>query len=195
LVNGASQSGASLVTDGWTASQDVLTVGDTFTMVGVYEINPQSYESTGRLLSCTVTETGTSDGGGDATLAISPALNDGSLTTVDENGDTVSLRAYQNCSAYPANNAAITVTGTANTAYRMAHFFHKEAVALAMIELPPAEGAVISVTKRDPDTGLAISMTGGYDINNHMSITRLDAVWGAHLIYPELTHKLYSDDM
>lgn len=195
LVNGADQSGSSLITDGWTNSAAILNVGDTFTLAGVYEINPQSYASTGRLQAFTVTAAATADGSGNATLAISPAMNDGSLTTVDENGDTVSLRAYQNVDALPANNAAITVTGTASTSYRMAHFFHKEAVALAMVELPPAEGAVISVTKRDPDTGLAISMTGGYDINNHMSITRLDAVWGTHLIYPELTHKVYSDNM
>jgi hypothetical protein len=48
LVNGASQTGASLVTDGWTASAaNRLKAGDSFTIAGVFAVNPVSKKSTG----------------------------------------------------------------------------------------------------------------------------------------------------
>ena len=196
LTNGASQTGASLVTDGWdTSTTDLLVVADIFTIAGVFEINPQSYASTGRLQQFSViTANVDSDGSGNATIAISPAINDGSLTTVDAEGNTVSLAAFQNVSAAPADGAAIVVSGTANTAYRQEFLFHKEACALAMVDLELPKSAVVKARVRDPLSGLSLSMTGAYDINNHSEVTRIDAVWGTDLIYPELAHRLWSDD-
>jgi hypothetical protein len=49
LVNGASQTGATLVTDGWTASAaNRLKQGDTFTLAGVFHVNPQTASVHGR---------------------------------------------------------------------------------------------------------------------------------------------------
>lgn len=64
LVNGASQSGTSLITDGWPATTLVIRAGDCFK---VNALNPLY-----RLLA-----DGTSDGGGNLTLTIDPGIASG----------------------------------------------------------------------------------------------------------------------
>lgn len=193
LTNGADQTGSSIVTDGWaTGVTGLLKEGDVITFAGVYEINPQSYQSTGRLQHFVVTADVNSDGSGKATIPVSPAINDGTLTTVDAEGNTVSLSAFQNVSAAPADNAAITVLGTADTSYRQNFLFHRDACALAMVDLELPQSATVKSRVRDPDSGLSLCMTGAYDINQQTEITRIDAVWGTHLIYPELAHRMWS---
>lgn len=195
LINGADQTGTELITDGWaTGVTGLLKAGDVFQIAGVYEINPQNYESTGRLQFFVVQEDVNSDGAGNATIKVSPSINDGSLTTVDAEGNTLSLKAYQNVSAAPADNAAITVFGTADTTYRQNYLFHRDAIALAMIDLELPKSATVKSRVRDPQSGLSLCMTGAYDINEQSEITRIDAVWGTDLIYPELAHRLWSDE-
>lgn len=195
VIKGAGQTGSVLETNGWgTGVTGLLNEGDVFTIDNVYEINPQNYTSTGRLQRFVVTSTVNSDGSGNATINISPSINDGSLTTTDEDGNTISLAAYQNVSAAPAGNASITVIGTAETTYRQNFLFHRDAVALCMIDLELPQSAPIKARVRDPDSGLSMSMTGNYDVNNQSEVSRIDAVWGVHAIYPELGHRLFSDD-
>lgn len=196
LVDGAGQTGSSLLTDGWTASlTGMLVPGMIFTIDGVYEVNPRTYESTGRLQGFTVTATANSSAGGVSSLQISPAINDGSLTTVDADGNTVSLAAYQNVTAAPANNAPITVLGVSNTNYRQDFAFHRDAVALAVVPIELPESAVVKKRVTDPDTGLSLMLTAAYDINNFAQIYRIDVLWGTKAIYPELGHKIISDNL
>ena len=189
------QTGSSIITDGWDNSvESVLLTGDVIYWAGVYEINPQSYQSTGRLQAFVVQADVDSDGSGNATVSISPSINDGTLTTTDADGNPLSLAAYQNVSAAIANNAALTVEGVASTAYRQDFLFHKNAAALAMVELELPQSAVVKARVRDSESGLALCMTGAYDINNQSEVTRIDAVWGTDLIYPELAHRVWSDE-
>lgn len=193
LVAGADQTGSTLTTDGWpTSTTGLLKQGDVITLAGVYSINPQSYESTGRLQHFVVQEDVDSDGAGAATISVSPSINDGTLTTTNPEGDTISLAAYQNVSAAPADDAPITVLGTENETYLQNFLFHRDAIALAMIDLELPKSAVMKARVRDPESGLSLSMTGAYDINQHTEVTRIDAVWGTDLIYPELAHRLWS---
>jgi len=192
LVNGVGQTGNTLNTDGWASGSSSLNKGDTFTIAGVYEVNPQNYASTGRLQRFVV-RTDISDVAGSKSISISPAINDGSLTTVDGEGNTISLSAYQNVSNAPADNAAITVIGAADTEYRENILFNREAFALAMVDLELPQSAVVKTRVRDEKSGLSLSMTGAYDINNHEEVTRIDAVWATKTIYPELGHRLWSD--
>lgn len=193
LVNGASQSGASLVTDGWTAAAALrLNKGDVFTIAGVFSVNPQSYQSTGQLMQFTVTANVSSDASGNATIPISPSMNSGAQTTVDAYGNNVSTRAYQNVSALPADNAAITVVGTANTRYRYAPIFHRDAIAFAAPALRKPDTAVVAETMTDEETGISISMTAGYDVTNHIEVYRLDVIWGVSAVYPELIQRVIS---
>lgn len=192
LIDGTITNGSSITTDGWSINKTgLLTVGDVFTIAGVYGVNPQNYESTGMLQEFVVTETADSNGSGDSTIAFSPALNDGTATTTNADGETISLAAYQNVTNLPADNAAITVYGSANTTYEQDYLFHRDAIALAMIDLELPESATVKERASDPDSGLSLSLTKAYDITEQAEITRIDAVWGAHMINAELAMRGY----
>ena len=49
VVNGANQTGTSLVTSGWASGATTIKAGDILTIADVYEVNPQNYASTGNL--------------------------------------------------------------------------------------------------------------------------------------------------
>ena len=190
LINGAGQTGSSIATDGWAASTAILTKGDIISIAGVYSINPQTYASTGILMQFTVTADVTSTAGGVGTIPISPALNDGTNTTVDGQGTSISLAAYQNVNASVADNAAITVQGTEATRYRVAPLFHRDALALAIPPLRKPETATVAEVMTDEETGISISLTGGYDVGSHAEIYRLDVIWGFAAVQPELIHRI-----
>jgi len=186
LVDGA-QTGASILTNGWdTSVTGLLLEGDTITFAGVYEINPVTYASTGRLQTFVVTADVDSSAGGVATIPISPSINDGTLTTTDTESNTVSLAAYQNVSAAIVNDAAIVVSGDANGVYRQNFYWHQNAIGFAMVDLYLPESAATAARVRDPETGLSLSLTKDYDITSHKETTRLDALWGVKMMNPEL---------
>ncbi len=186
LADGA-QTGASILTNGWDVSvTGLLLEGDTITFAGVFEINPVTYASTGRLQTFVVTADVDSSAGGVATIPISPSINDGTLTTTDTESNSVSLAAYQNVSAAIVNDAAIVVTGDAGGVYRQNFYWHQNAIGFAMVDLYLPESAATAARVRDPDTGLSLSLTKDYDITNHKETTRLDALWGVKMMNPEL---------
>lgn len=196
LGNGADQTGSSIITDGWGASvTGLLKAGNLITFDGVFEINPVTYESTGRLQTFVVTTDVDSDAGGNATIGISPSINDGTLTTIDVEGNTVSLSAYQNVSAAIAENAPITVLGDANGIYRQNFLWHKNAIGLAMVDLYLPESASVAKRVYDADSGLSLSLTKDYDITNHKEITRLDALWGVKVMNPELLFRIITQKL
>lgn len=184
---GVDQQGSTILTDGWTVSKTgLLLKGDTITFAGVFEINPVTYASTGRLQSFVLTADADSNVSGLSTLSISPSINDGTLTTTDTEGGTVSLKAYQNVSAPIADGAAIVVNGDANGVYRQNFYWHQNAIGFAMVDLYLPESAATAVRVRDKETGLSLSLTKDYDITNHKEVTRLDALWGVKMMNPEL---------
>lgn len=193
LINGGGQSGSILITDGWTAAAGLrLRKGDVFTIAGVNSVNPMSYEDTGFPMQFVVTGDVVSNGAGAATVPISPAINDGNQFAVDAAGQGQSTAAYKNVTALPADNAAITVQGTANERYRYSALFHRDAVALAAPPLSHAETATVSKVVSDPDTGISLRLTAGYDVHNADEIYRIDVIWGVRAIYPELIHRIIS---
>lgn len=193
LMNGATADGATtLVTDGWdTGVTGLLKQGDIITIEGVFGVNPQNYTTTGLLQEFVVQADVNSDVGGNASITIAPAINAGTVTITNEDGATVSLKAYQNVTAVPADGAAIVVKGTADTTYEQNYLFHRNAIALAMVNIQLPKTAVSKSRANDPETGLSLSLTGAYDINEHTEIHRIDAIWGAKLIYPELALRLW----
>lgn len=193
LVAGGGQSGDILLTDGWTAAAGLrLRKGDVFTIAGVNSVNPMSYEDTGFPMEFVVLEDVVSSATGDAAIRISPAINDGNQFAQDAAGQNVSTSAYKNVTALPADNAAITVQGEANTRYRYAVLFHRDAIALAAPPLAHLETATVSKVVTDPDTGLSLRLSAGYDVYNSDEIYRIDIIWGVKNIYPELTHRIPS---
>jgi hypothetical protein len=164
LVNGASQTGSSLITDGWSSGATTLNRGDIFTVAGVFQVNPQNRQSTGQLQQFVVTST-ISDTTGDMTIAISPSIiTSGQLQTV---------------SASPANNAVITVLGTSATANAAQSLvFHPEAFIMAMApldkDLPGAR--VTQVT--DTQMGVSFRHVEQYSGLTDQKINRIDGIVG-----------------
>ena len=195
LTKGASQNGETLLTDGWTAGvTGLLKEGDIIKIAGVYEINPANYEivPSARLKQFVVTADVNSDSGGNATIPISPAINDCTTSMRDTEGNLVSLAAYRNISTAVANDAAITVEGTASTTYRLDFLFHRDAITLAMVDLELPDSFKIKSVVRDNNSGLSMSMCAAPDIRNLSEITRIDAVWGTKMIYPDLAMRIWS---
>lgn len=173
LVNGASQTGASLITDGWTAAAaNRLKQGDVFTIVGVYGVNPQSRQSTGALQQFVVTADAASDGSGNATISISPSI--------------VTSGAFQTVTASPADNAAITVLGAASTATPANLAFHRDAFVFGCADLLLPKGVDMAARVSDKQLGMSIRMVRQYDINNDKFPCRLDVLYGWKTVYPEL---------
>lgn len=184
LVNGANQglinAGAtdnpsaattSLVTDGWTAGvANRLKRGDVFTIAGVFAVNPETKVSTGVLRQFIATADAASDGAGNLTVAIYPAIIAGG--------------AYQNVTARPADNAAITVlTGTASTAYGQNIMFHRDAFTLVTADMELPKG--MDMAERAVEDGVSIRFVRGYDITNNRRICRFDLLAGYGLLRPE----------
>lgn len=164
LVNGASQTGSSLITDGWGSGVSTLNRGDVFTVDGVYSVNPQNYDSTGQLQQFVVTQT-ISDTTGAMTISISPSIiTSGQLQTV---------------SGSPADNAAINVVGasaTANAAQSLV--YHPEAFVMAMVDLDKdlPGAAVTTVPARELD--FAVRHVEQYNGQTDQKINRFDTIYG-----------------
>jgi len=171
LVNGASQTGASIITDGWPNSTAILKKGDIITFADVYDVNPRTYESNGYLKQFVVTADVSSDVSGNATIAISPAIT--------------TSGARQNVDAGPANNAAITiVSGTGANAHTAAMAFTRQTFAYVCVPMEVPEGAVWSVRETSED-GLSVRITKFYDGVNDKDNTRLDILTGYKTTYEE----------
>jgi len=191
VINGAGQTGNSLITNGWAPGQTVLLAGDVFKVDDVYAVNPQNYENSG-YLQCFVCQSDViADGGGNALIPIVPTLNDGTLTAQNDEGQTVSLRAYQNVTNAPADGATITVIGESDTTYQQNYLFHREAIGLAMVDFILPETATVKKRVRDNRSGMSLALTGFFDGINYREVHRIDALWGAHIIYPELALRMW----
>lgn len=183
-VNGASQnvtySGAQantytqpLVADGFGASKTIK-AGEVFTIANVYAVNPVTKATQTFLQQFVVMSDTTSDGAGNATLTISPAI--------------ITSGAFQTVNSAPADHAVITWAATASTTYQAPFMFHRNAFALAMIPLAKPDGAVDSGSQSYK--GYNVRVVKGYDITNDKSLYRLDVLWGVAAIDPRLATRV-----
>ena len=186
LVNGGSQAttyavaGAtntqSLITDGWTASSAILKQGDVFTIAGVFAVNPVSKDVMPYLQQFVVNADVSADGSGNATLNVSPAI--------------ITTGAYQTVSAGPADNAAITVLGTASTNYAQNMVFHKNAFALVMVPMEIPAGVPSELVGRETYKGISVRLVPYYDGANDISNWRLDVLYAVKSIFPDLATRV-----
>jgi len=162
-----------LQTDGWTADVSTIKAGDVITIDDVYEVNPQTRESTGALAQFIVTANYTADSGGEIAIVIDRGI--------------YASGQYQNVDALPGNNKAIKIFGHASSYANIVApqnlVFDPNFAALVMVDLPQVNGSVI---KKDEDAGLSIRMVQDYDIISDREITRLDVLFGYECLYPEL---------
>jgi hypothetical protein len=176
VVNGANQTGSSIVTNGWTAAAaQRLAAGDIITFAGVHRINPLTRQSTGDLRQFVVTANVSSDGAGNATIPIA---------CVD--GDGITLAGpYQTVDVSPANGAAITVQGAASVQSARGVAFHPEAFCFGCADLEMYENQHMTEMAADKELGLAIRMWAQPDINTDRLLMRLDVLGGWITMYPQ----------
>lgn len=181
LVNGGTQNvtydtakltwSQSLVTDGWTAAAaSRLKAGDVFTIANVFMVNSKTKATTSILQQFVVASDASSDGSGNLTATISPPI--------------ITSGPYQTVNAAPADNAAITVLGTASTTYRQNLAFHKNAMALAFVPLEMPQAAYGA--SRQSYKGVSVRVIPTYDGTNDISKWRLDVLYGRKLIDPRV---------
>lgn len=173
-VSTASQTGSSLATNGWTASQAVLKAGDVFTIAGVFRVHPETKQSTGVLQSFVVTADASSNGSGLSTLQISPAI--------------ITSGAGQNVSNSPAAAALLTVAGTASTAHGLSMAYHQSAFAFATADMVMPRG--VDFAAREAFDGISMRIVRQYDINNDKFPCRLDVLYGFKTLRPQLACRL-----
>lgn len=169
LINGASQTGATLVVDtGATAPSQ----GDVITIAGVYSVHPETKVSTGVLQQFVI-----GSGATTTSFPISPAI--------------VTSGATQNVSGSPADNAAITFAGTASTAVQTSLLFQKEAFAFATADLVMPQG--VDFAAREVMDGLSMRIVRAYDINNDKFPCRLDVLYGYKTLRAQLACRYHNN--
>jgi hypothetical protein len=172
LVNGASQTGTTLACDGVTAG-NTWTKGTVFTIAGVFEVHPETKAVTNRLQQFVVTSTATFTGGV-ANVAISPAI--------------VTTGARRTVSAAPADNAAITVVGTASTGFAQNMAFQKDAFVFATADLEKPEGVHFSA--RENYEGISLRIVRQYSISDDTIPCRIDILYGYKTVRPEFACRI-----
>lgn len=175
VVNGAAQTGSSVVTNGWTASiNGLLKQGDVITFAGVNAVNPKSRQSTGSLQNFVVTANVNSDGAGNATIPVYP-----SITTTG---------AYQTVTGSPANGAVIAVKGTASTAFAQNLAFVKDTFGLVTVPMELPDG--VDFKAREIYKNISLRIIRAYDVQNDVFPCRVDILYGTTTFYPELGCRL-----
>ncbi|HNI63483.1 MAG TPA: P22 phage major capsid protein family protein, partial [Agitococcus sp.] len=158
---------SSLITDGWSSTS--LKAGDIITIADVYEVHPETKQSTGKLKKFTVTAD-VSDTAGAITMTISPAIIAGG--------------AYQNVTARAGDNKAITVLGTSATAYGQNIAFHKDAFAFVTADLEVPNG--VDMAAREVYDGVSMRFVRWFDGDAGEFKSRIDILYGYAPVYPEL---------
>lgn len=159
-VSGASQTGNVLAIGGLTAS-NTIKKGTVFTIAGVFAVHPLTGLAYNQLQQFVVTADFTA-AGTTGSISIFPAINPSAPN--------------KTVSASPANSAACSMFGSANTSYRQNMMFHKDAFTAAFAPLPvlaSCEGYTASLP-----SGVSVRVMTFGDGNNDYERTRIDVLYG-----------------
>lgn len=177
-VNGANQTGSTLVTQSWGSGVSTLNKGDVFTIgsgtTGVYGTKAQSNDNTTQLQKFVVTQT-ISDTTGAMTISISPSI--------------VTSGAYQTVVASPANLATINVLGASGTISNQGLGFHKQAFVMASVPPVMPKSGKARIMKRGQ---VAIRIWEDSDIMTDQHPTRLDSFYGFKTVRPSFAVRIQS---
>jgi hypothetical protein len=174
VMNGATASGAtSLVTDGWAVSTAILKEGDIITITSgtaVNGVNPETKETLGTLQQFVVTADVSSDGSGDATIPISPAI--------------ITSGAQQTVTAVPDDGATITVAGTESTIYPVNLLYHQDFATFATASLILPND--VDMGARKVMDGISMRYLRQYTASDDNMNSRLDVFYGSLVQRAEL---------
>jgi len=213
ITAGWAQTGV-LNIQGLTNSAAQVQVGDTIQIAGLFPVNPQNRSRYGTALKTFVVLPpggyaqliGSAAPGGPgfapATLAAGTFNAASGLFTSSGSG-TLSITVgeavitggqFQNCAATAAftGTPAVlvnggTATGTSSTENL---YFHRDAFALAFVDLPLPRTAVEASRAYDEDLGISIRVATQYTINNDAEPTRLDIAYGFASLYRSMAARI-----
>lgn len=182
VINGASQTGSSIITAGW-GTGTALKKGDIVTFAGVHFVNPLSKEPVGDTLPAQFVLTAdVSETAGAITLPISPAI--------------VTTGALQNVNASPADGAAVTYWNMAPGGTYAARVspqnmvFHKEAHAVVMADLVMPNGGAASSRVSSKQINVALRYVEQYNITSDQNVNRLDILFGSASIQERMSSRV-----
>lgn len=170
-ASGATEAGKTIVASGGSGN---VAVGDTFTIAGVYKVNPVSKASTGQLQQFVVTAAAAY-----SALAFEPAMY------------TAASGPLQNITALPTGTPAITFAGAASAVATNNCVFHKDAFGLICADLPKPDG-VPCTRVRSKKLNIAIRMIKWYNGTQDTELYRLDLLFGAGILRPTFAARVYS---
>lgn len=169
---------AALVTDGGsTIDMHTLvpvakqSVGQVFTVAGVYACHPETKAAYAHLKQFTITAVGAT------TTTISPAtvLTGARKNVVSSTGGTLATTDF--------NAKTVTFVGAASTSYAQSLMYHKEAFQFVTADLPLMDDAAKCV--RRVQDGLSMRVWQASDIRNDEQLMRIDILYGMAALRPE----------
>lgn len=171
-VNGATEDGDTITVNTGTAT---LLVGDIVTFAGCNAVHPETKVSTGALKQFVITA---NSGASATSLSISPAI--------------VVSGARQNVSGYPTNAGAVSKIGGGNAELiNGSLMFHKNAFTFATADLPMPKG--VDIASRSVVDGISVSLVRDFNISDRTFPCRLDVLWGAAAVRPQLAVRIHAD--
>jgi hypothetical protein len=169
---------SSNITIGATSAAATLNQGDTFTIAGVYAVNPQNRQSYGKLRNFVVQSTTAIGSGGTATVTVVPAV--------------ITAGQFQNVSVTSSGSQTVTPFNNTGVSSPQNILMHRNAFTLACADLELPEGVHFAGRASDKELGLSIRVVRQYTINNDSIPTRLDVLYGWAPLYPELACRIAS---
>ena len=182
----ATTTATGFLTSGWASSSTItvtaantgtlnLNAGDTFTIAGVFAVNPQNRQAYGsnKLRNFVVKSTVAIASGASGSVVVSPAV--------------ITAGQFQNVSIPTTSaTAAITQFNSTGTVSPQNIIMHRNAFTVAVADLELPEGVHFAGRASDKEIGLSMRVVRQYTINNDSIPTRLDVLYGWAPLYPEL---------
>jgi hypothetical protein len=169
---------SSTITIGAASAAATLNQGDTFTIAGVFAVNPQNRQSYGKLRNFVVQSTTAIGSGGTASVTVVPAVITGGQF------QNVSVTSSGSQTVTPFNNTGVTSPQNI--------LMHRNAFTLACADLELPEGVHFAGRASDKEIGLSLRVVRQYTINNDSIPTRIDVLYGWAPLYPELACRIAS---
>lgn len=213
LTSGWAQTGFFNLT-GLTNTAAQCTVGDTLQVAGLFPVNPQNRGRYGNSLKQFVVL----PPGGYAQMVGSaapggPQFNSATLTAgtfnaatgvyTSSGSGTLSVLIgevaiiggqFQNCAATAAftGTPAVTINGGAAAGLNSTEhiLFHRDAITMAVVDLPLPRTAVEAAMAYDEDLGLSMRIVTQYTINNDAEPTRIDTAYGFASLYRNVGYRV-----
>src|SRR5580765_6270092 len=148
--------------------------GDVFTIAGVFRVHPETKVNSGQLQQFVLTS---AYAGGGGNMAIAPAIN-AVVGSPQQNG------------AIPVANATagLTFMGTASTATGLSLAYAPDAFTFATADLVMPGG--VDMASRVVKDGISMRAVRQYSISDDTMPIRIDVLWGAVALRPQLAVRL-----